>query len=554
MGLFSFFISAFMLISNMFTNIGLVDRISSCKGIRRKIISDYIKSDDVSSATLSGEQLKILRKIYKKPFKDGHTYTVNGLLYYGAGSSQTRWFDLAVKGMRIETVHTPYDPASIDKISEFNGEEFNASSVVLDVEGKPDIDIEGVVYKDCLYVTKIDGVDLIAELQPGLSLKRRFSPVNIGFVFLFTAILFYFSWFVSWVEPTQGTTTFLSVTTTISIIISVITLYFITRVYTVKGTYKSRDCLYHEGKRLLSDQWVGTIGDVLVSSHYPLEEGKHYQALVKKESIYHTGLMDVEKLNGEPYLIEKESMTIVLCFFFVIQFIIAYSYYDFAKHDIQPELKPLYHHNVDRFGELALGQTINKIEQFDDIEVGDSLTIEKIFYSQISDHFLILEPDIVAKNKRLFGMFFMSCSSDNLFDWIERIKNTIRLNNVTFIFDSEQPSQRYDPRPYIRDKETMYEIMCRSPRDVIRYIACSDCSRYPHQSRQGIVTSIDTENLDIHLTNTIDINDYPVQIARYDASVIIMLASLFYMVIGLILVSMKYAIYRRNSSENITWT
>ncbi|WP_194553935.1 hypothetical protein, partial [Vibrio anguillarum] len=91
----------------------MLSNISTAKNLRKKTINEYINSKSTLSGYLSKNQLISLRRIYKKKFKSKEIYKVNGVFYYGDGSSQTRWYDVAINGMRVETIYTPYKVISI---------------------------------------------------------------------------------------------------------------------------------------------------------------------------------------------------------------------------------------------------------------------------------------------------------------------------------------------------------------------------------------------------------------------------------------------------------
>ncbi|MBF4296391.1 hypothetical protein EAY24_24375, partial [Vibrio anguillarum] len=67
----------------------MLSNISTAKNLRKKTINEYINSKSTLSGYLSKNQLISLRRIYKKKFKSKEIYKVNGVFYYGDGSSQT---------------------------------------------------------------------------------------------------------------------------------------------------------------------------------------------------------------------------------------------------------------------------------------------------------------------------------------------------------------------------------------------------------------------------------------------------------------------------------
>ncbi|HFG2237456.1 TPA: hypothetical protein ACGF9M_002554, partial [Vibrio cholerae] len=145
----------------------MLSNISAVKKLREKTINEYINSKSTLSGYLSENQLISLCRIYKKKFKSNEIYKVNGVLYYGDGSSQTRWYDVAINGMRVETIYTPYKVISIRTNSgyEFLDDDSFNNDLLSEFDNKK-VEIEAIVHKNCFYAIKVDDFDIIEELTP----------------------------------------------------------------------------------------------------------------------------------------------------------------------------------------------------------------------------------------------------------------------------------------------------------------------------------------------------------------------------------------------------
>lgn len=360
-----FFISVILVLTGLISLLGMLSNTSMFKNLREKAIYKHIKYKNTFSGYLSEEQLILLSRIYKKKFKNNKSYKVNGVLYYGGGSSQTRWYDLSINGMRVETIHKPYKVISIRTESgcEFLDDGSFNNDLLCDFDNKKVV-IEGIVHKNCLYASKIDDFDILEELMLSLSLKKTLNSTRLDFWLLGFSVLFYLSLFPVISSPTNGTFVFLTLCTVISFLGIIFILHHITLRYKVKGTYKERRIYYDEQHDW---KYVGTIGNVLIDSRFPLVDGKYYKALLTTRDASRAGLMHVEKLNGHNYEEGNANAPIKLFVFLCIQFLLALTYYGYSKDNIQEELVPFYNHNVEKFGVQEPSKVIRDSKDFENI-------------------------------------------------------------------------------------------------------------------------------------------------------------------------------------------
>ncbi|KDM93293.1 hypothetical protein EA58_01400 [Photobacterium galatheae] len=108
---------------------------------------------------LSDEQMKLVRKIYKKPFMDNRVHEIRGKLK----SKEERKY---INQLKINSVYWPE--------SELKGK--NEYGKV----GKWTARVEGVICFNSFYVTRIDHVDILSKLKPLYTLPRVFK-VNPDF-------------------------------------------------------------------------------------------------------------------------------------------------------------------------------------------------------------------------------------------------------------------------------------------------------------------------------------------------------------------------------------
>lgn len=101
-----------------------------------------------------------MKKVYKKRFKDNRVFSISGKLYdlpLGLGF-RDRWYDRCIDRMRIESAFYPGDA-----ITNIDGEKLNELS---------DTYVEGIVYKDAIYVTRINDFNVLHEANKLYSLPR----------------------------------------------------------------------------------------------------------------------------------------------------------------------------------------------------------------------------------------------------------------------------------------------------------------------------------------------------------------------------------------------
>lgn len=544
-----FFISVIVFFIFFIRVLGMLSNVSTTKMLREKTIREYINSKSTLSYSLSENKLMLLRKIYKKKFKSNLVYKVNGVLYYGSGSSQTRWYDLSVNGMRVETVHAPYKIVSTRKLNGYeflNDDSFN-NDLLCDFENKK-VEIEGVVHKNCFYVSRIDGFDVIDEIMPVFSLRKTLNITKLDFSFIGFSLIAYLSLFFATSIPSNGTLIFFTLCVFVSILGSIFLLYHITKGYKIEGVYKERKIYYDE-----EHDWkcVGTIGNVLIDSQIPLIDGKHYQAVLTDLSVRRTGLMHVEKINGHNYEQDNTNGSIMLFVFLCVQFLLALAYYEDSKDSIQEELKTFYNHNVEKFGVEEPSKIIRDNKDLDNIELKDFLTVFNVYYSSEGEYFLFFEGGLPKNNYSLKSSLYHSCRRGNTKAWINTVNKKVK--HIRFKFDSnikenEKAKSLFEPG------EVDHKKICDEKySSVVRLALCQDCSQRESKPIKGIVSRIDQAKKTIYLTNDLDPGDYPTQVARYKISLVVLLSAFIYFLMGFGGIVMHYEISRKNKSEDKTW-
>lgn len=545
----AFFISVIVITVFSINVLGMLSNISTTKKLRKKTINEHINSKNTLLGYLSENQLISLGRIYKKKFKSNEIYKVNGVLYYGSGSSQTRWYDLAINGMRVETIHKPYKAISIRTESgcEFLDDDSFNKNLLCEFDNKK-VKIEGIVHKNCIYASKIDDFDIIEELMPIWSLKKTLNSTRLDFWLLGLSVLFYLSLFPAISSPTKGTFIFLTLCTVISISGTIFILYYMTLGYKVKGIYKERRIYYdvqHDCK------YVGTIGNVLIDSRFPLVDGNYYKALLTDRDVSRVGLMHVEKLNGHNYDEGNANAPIKLFVFLCIQLLLAFTYHGYSKDSIQEELVPFYNHNIEKFGVQEPSKVIRDSKDLQNIEPNDHLTVHGADYINEGKYFLFFEGELFEKHKSLFSLLNRSCLRGDLQKFINTVNQ--RVEHMKFNFDINNKENQINQDISNRDLIDYKNICNVSFYKAVRFALCHDCNQRESQPIKGIVTSIDYENKVIHLTNEFDPSNYPNQIARYHIAVVVFLSTIIYFLIGLGGIAMHYEIGRRNKSKDKRW-
>ncbi len=539
------FIIVFVIIS--IGVLGMLSNISTCKKLRIKTINEYINRKSTVSGYLSKSQLMSLGRIYKKRFKNNQTHKVSGVFYYGGGSSQTRWYELAINGMRVETIYKPYESVSISGCEFLDDGSFN-KNLLCDFDFKK-VDIEGVVHKNCFYVSKVNDFDIIDEIIPSLSLKKVINICKLDFWLLGLSVLFYFSLIPAISSPTSGTLIFLILCTLVSICATVFTLCHLMRGYEVKGTFKEKNIYIDE---LYDRTYVGKIDNVLIASQYPLINGNHYQAVLTDGDLGRTGLMYVDKLNGDEYKEGNTDGAIKLLVIVFLQFLLSCTYFLSSKDSIQEELEPLYNHNIERFDLEEFGKKIHDTQDFDNIKVNDYLTIKNIYYNSDGDYYILIKDDLYKNYKPLIYTLGRLCLlGGDTFQWIN-VANSV-VEHVTFKFDSNNKWHK-NSEIDIKYDANDYKMICDiESYEAVRLALCRNCSQSKNQAIKGVVTGIDYENRVVHLTKELEPKKYPNQFARYYVALVILLSSVIYLLIGFLGIIMLCGINRKNKSKEKKW-
>ncbi len=528
---------------------GMLSNISTAKNLRKKTINEYINSKSTLSGYLSKNQLISLRRIYKKKFKSKEIYKVNGVFYYGDGSSQTRWYDVAINGMRVETIYTPYKIISIRTKSgyEFLDDDSFNNDLLSEFDNKK-VEIEAIVHKNCFYAIKIDDFDIIEELTPRFSLKKTINSIRLSFSLLFFSFPFYLSLFFATSVPTNGTFVFFTLCTVISILGTIFILYYLTLGHKVEGTYKERQ-IYYDGQA--DCRYVGTIGNVLIDSRFPLVDGQYYKAILTANDVSRRELMRVEKLNGHNYEEGNADSPIKLFAFLCIQFLLALGYYGNSEDSIQEELAPIYNHNVEKFGVQEPSKIIRDIKDLENIEPNDYLIVHSAYYIREGGYYLFFEGDLKKNHESLYSLLISSCVHGDIKKFINAANQ--RVEHVKFKFDINNKENEINQDVSNRGAID-YKNFCKmSFYKSVRFALCHDCSQRESQPIKGIVTSIDYENQMIYLTNEFVPSNYPNQIARYNIAAVIFLSTIIYLLMGFGGLAMYYEISRKNKSKDKRW-
>jgi len=126
---------------------------------KKKLVKDLYENNKHSHC-LSVESMSVMKKVYKKRFKDNRVFSISGKLHdfpLGLGF-RNRWYDRCIDRMRIESAFYPGDV-----IISIDDEELNELS---------DTYVEGIVYKDAIYVTRINDFNVLHEVNKLYSLPK----------------------------------------------------------------------------------------------------------------------------------------------------------------------------------------------------------------------------------------------------------------------------------------------------------------------------------------------------------------------------------------------
>lgn len=542
--------------------IGIQIEIIMGKCTRRKLLKEHAVPDNLS-ASLSDRQLTALRKIYGKRFKDNKVYRLNGPLYEG---KQTRFFNsdtLAINGIRIETWHLPYSPITITKSEEFYHGEFNASEILSKCKEKSSVYTEGVIYKDCFYITKINNFDMLDELTEHFTKPQHVSDIYmLGMFAIFPIAGWGINWFIVALDASAGS--FFAVPCIIGLLIfSLRMTYLLTRVYTVEGVF----CPLSDRRYSIQDKYrfgdddddteedvedncvVGTIDGAFIKSQYPLECGKYYQLLVAPEPLSQSYFFDVKKINGEKYTDEEDAcpelflLVVLFGLIFSLQFLFS------AQSAYQEDAKPYYEHNLEKFDTPKLSQYVVTDKQLEKTEIGDLLQITELYYSHVNQQFLLFRDDAGSVN----AAFKRYCTSGQYHQAVNFARKYMDIRRTIFMLNGigvENYSYASVTRPR---NDVLNDDVCDTRGDLLRYVGCPGCEKINTKNWQLIVTGIDRDKNIFYVTNDLDVYYYAVNKDHYLIAIVNMIASVIYLFLGLVFVWMKRRIRKINDSPDILW-
>ncbi|MGF1687457.1 hypothetical protein L4C36_12280 [Photobacterium japonica] len=539
---FTLFIAAIPLLS-----------IKNAKDTRQTLLFNHLVPENVSSTSLSHQQLTMLRKIYGKTFKDGNVYKIKGHFCQGQKSAFFSGDPLTINGIKIKTGYRPYQPIILSQCNEFNEEHVNYSEILLKAEDKKEVDAEGVVYKDCLYITKMNDFDVVAELTETFSKKPHIGAIYMGAEF---ALLPGMSWFFTGFFVVLNATSASVFAIPLIVVFLILILFFVytgTRNFSVEGIFYALPDRYNKPVDSYRNGTVGMIDGVFIETQHPLEVGQHYTMLLSLDPMMQTHFLSVEKVNGVKYTRDEDCWPELILVVMFVGFILSAMFLFHAKSHHQAAAKPYYEHNEDKFGDSKISQYVRKTEDLKNTEVGDLLQVRDLYYSHVNQHFVLFDED-TRHNKynysEVYSAFRLYCKSGKITKAVNAIDKKAKIRRTVFMLNG----MGREDYTYATSTRPAYDSsICESKDNLVRYIACHDCQSVKMEDRQLVVTDIDKHKGIIHVTDKFDVFYYAIDADHYLIAIVNMFVSVVYLLIGIMFVLMKYKIRKINDSPDILW-
>ncbi|WP_330961005.1 hypothetical protein [Photobacterium sp. 53610] len=337
---------------------------------------------------LSNEQMKLLRKIYKRPFYDRRLYELHGTLKIDGSCYY-------IDEMKVHSVYWPED--KIRKV------EKNQTSGPLQVQ------ISGVIFLNSFYVTRIDQVQILSKFEPFYTLPRvmKVNPdhydlsyllIPASFVNMFLMLAFRYEYGHG---VAYGYLTFCNVLFAffpVGVICQEI--YRQHRLYELIGVFQCK-----ERYRDSMFQTSGEIASVPIQGHRAVfEEGEHYTVhgrIHLKPSIHIEPLL----INGKNFSFslaeKKRSLKYCIGLWLIVNVLFGYMTLNFYRSETYQEYANFTHFHVNY-------QVIDQIdfEQLAALNSGETIKLQDIYFTSSDDSGVLYAYDSLDETllRRLTGL------------------------------------------------------------------------------------------------------------------------------------------------------